>query len=215
MTSSNVSVANSNWSRGDVWTGPASWIWSVASWAGWRSFYNNLDWGWNNSKSGKLCISLAFNPSESVVLHDEEGNLGHGFSKDISTVDVDGIVIGDDWSGHSHNWSWLVFVNLSDDFLLDVVNLRLALDDGSAASKVESVRNDVGAITSPAVLVEISVVQFVVRSVEGRIWLAWSGASLGQVTVNIGTVTWAQRSVLWLGSLSVKRITDWVMAWWN
>lgn len=181
-----------NWTANVMDTGVLDWsrpswrVRSKASRAAWRSldnnWSNNFSDNWSNdfrydrdsSKSGDFSISLSFDPLKSVVLHDEESDLGHGLSEDVLAVDVDAVVEGRDWHRSGNE---LLFFNNLDDFLGHVVDLWRALDDLSGTSEVESVGNDVGAITSPAVLVEVGVGELVVRPVQVVVGSWWLGSS--------------------------------------
>jgi hypothetical protein len=140
--------------RQTAWSGPSWW---ERSQTGWASFYPNLsydwsnnlgynflrrsndwswDWDWNSSKSGNFSISLSFDPLESVVFHDEEGDLGHGLSQDVLTGDVGAVVQGD---GRCWAWHDLFFLDHLDDFFWHVVNLRGAGNDFPSTAEVQSV----------------------------------------------------------------------------
>lgn len=153
------------------WTSPSGRVRSVASWAHWRSLNSDFNWSddfnrpndlsddWDGSKSGDFSISLSLDPLESVVFHDEEGDLGHGLGKDVSAVDVDAVVVGGDWGRSSDDF---FFFDDLDDFLWHVVDLWSALDDLADSSEVETIGNDVGTVTSPGVLIQVGVGELVV-----------------------------------------------------
>lgn len=124
-----------DWSSGEDWSGPSWRIRSQAGWAARRSLDDDLNW--LDSESGELGNSLALNPFESVVFHDEQSHLGHRLGQDVSAVDVDSVVPGDGWSrGNCHVF---FFDNLLDDFSGDVLDLGSSLDHLSSSSEVETV----------------------------------------------------------------------------
>ena len=147
-----------HWSLGDNSVGLSDdWHWWQLDW--------NLGGGLlevDSSGATELGGSLVLNELESVVLHDQEGDSGHSFSENVSGVLVDAVV--DDWRD---DWSDanFVFVDDSLDWLLDVLNLRWALNEPSA-SEVESIGDDVGSVASPAGLVEVGVADWIQRSID-------------------------------------------------
>ena len=181
LTRSHKSSTGYNWSANVVetsilhWSRPSMRVRSQASRAAWWGLNHNWsndfsdnrsnDFSYNgdNSKSGDFSISLSFDPLESVVLHDEEGDFGHALGEDVLAVDVDAVVEGGD--GHGAGNEFLLFNNL-DDFLGHVVDLGRSLDDLPGAAEVEAVGDHVGAVASPAGLVEVGVVQLVVGPVQ-------------------------------------------------
>lgn len=209
------------------WAGPSVWVWSQAGWAAWWWWWrsSNDDWpddlnwlddlDWDGSESGDLSISLSFDPLESVVLHDQEGDLGHRLGEDVLAVDVDAVVVGGHWSGH---WGGdvLFLFNNSDDLSWHVVDLRSALDDSSSSTEVETIRDDVGAVSSPAVLVQVGLVKLIVGLVQVVVrswWLASSLLSVSPSWVNVCWIVagWAVEglglsTVKWVSSLSVHWI---------
>ena len=162
-------------------SGPSSWEWSLASWAHWwwwRSLNDDDLWRWGDDldrlghddwgrdlESVQFGLSLSLDVSEPVVLHDQESDLGHRFSQDVSSIDVDGVIV-DRLSGHVDD---LVLVDLSDDLLRNVLDLWWSFDDSSVASEVESVTDDVGSVTSGAVLIEVHSTDWIEGSAEGAL----------------------------------------------
>jgi hypothetical protein len=112
-------------------------------------------------------LSFSLNPFEPLVFHDEESDLGHGLCEDVASVVVDGVVPGDGRS--SSHGDWLIFIDFLDHLSVDVLDLRGALYDLSVSSEVETIRDHVGTVASPAV-VDPSLVPFVVgRLVQRRV----------------------------------------------
>ena len=223
------STGGHHWTSGDVvdwsdsnWSGPACRVRSVASWAHWwwwgnlnsdfnwsSNFNRPNDFGddWDSSESGDFGISLSLDPLESFVLHDQEGNLGHGLGEDVFTVDVDAVVVGGDW-----NWSRddFLFLDDLDDLLWHVVDLGSSLDDLADTSEVETIGDDVGAVSSPRILVQVGVGQLVVGLVEIVVSVRWLATSVLRVCpsrVNPSGVV-ASRVVTWLGWSAVEWVTN-------
>ena len=202
---------------------------SVASSDHWLLSYDSLGWGSDNlsdhrcllhenlsrlnvddrsgSESGKFLVSFGGLPLQSPVFHEQQGNLGLGLCQNGSGIGVQRIINGA-WGLNED----ILVDNLVDRFW-DVDNLWRTFDLLSV-TEVESVTDDIGAITSNAVLIEPGVVKRVERLAESVSLLLGVDVVLCVWTLRVSQVA-VVCVVVVLRELRTSLVQDWRILVWS